>query len=181
MLAKLYPNAYISSMMNLGPEFLAKKGIRALILDLDNTLLAWKNGVFEPDMVNHLKAYKDLGIKLCVVTNAFNKRVTALVGPLGIPWVARAGKPRRRPFIKALKILGTTEAETAVVGDQLFTDVLGGNRMGLFTILVMPINKKEFIGTRVIRLAEKYCLLRMAKKGLIEIPRKETLRDKSRG
>lgn len=171
MLKKLYPNAYISSLMDIDPEFLTQKGIRGLILDLDNTLVAWKTGVFEPEMVNHLKSYKDQGIKLCVVTNAMNKRVTALVKPLGIPWVARAGKPSRRPFVKALKILETNEAETAVVGDQLFTDVLGGNRMGLFTILVTPINKREFIGTRFVRVAEKYFLLRMAKKGLIEIPR----------
>ena len=171
MLAKLYPNAYISSLMDVEPEFLAEEGIRGLILDLDNTLVAWKTGAFESGMIKHLKSYKDMGIKLCVVTNAMNKRVAALVKPLGIPWVARAGKPSRRPFIKALKILGTTEAETAVVGDQLFTDILGGNRMGLFTILVMPISKREFIGTKFVRLAEKYYLLRMAKKGLIEIPR----------
>lgn len=171
MLSKLYPNAYISSLMDVDPRFLAEKGIRGLILDLDNTLVAWKTGVFEPGMINHLKSYKKLGVKLCVVSNAFNNRVTKLLAPLGIPWVARAGKPSRRPFIKALRILGTTEAETAVIGDQLFTDILGGNRMGLFTILVMPISKREFIGTKFVRLAEKYYLLRLAKKGLIEIPR----------
>lgn len=171
MLTKLYPKAYISSLMDVSPEFLAKKRIKGLILDLDNTLVAWKAGVFAPGMIEHLKSYMNMGIKLCVVTNAMNKRVTALVKPLGIPWVARAGKPSRRPFVKALKILGTTDAETAVVGDQLFTDVLGGNRMGLFTILVLPINKREFIGTRFVRLVEKYCLQRMVKKGRIQLPR----------
>ena len=65
--------------------------------------------------------------------------------------MSKAGKPRRRAFLRALEVMGSSAEETAVIGDQVFTDILGGNRMGLFTILVVPINKREFIGTRVMR------------------------------
>ena len=171
MLGKFCPKAYISSLTDIGPEFFLDRGIKGLILDLDNTLIAWKAGVLEPDMIELIKTYKDAGLQLCVVSNAFNKRVTNLLHPLGVPWVARAGKPKRKPFVKALDILGTTTGETAVIGDQIFTDILGGNRIGLYTVLVIPISKKEFIGTKIVRMVEKLLLIRLAQKGIIEKPK----------
>jgi len=69
-----------------------------------------------------------------------------------------------------MDILETTPGETAVVGDQLFTDILGGNRLGLFTVLVIPMSKREFIGTKIVRMLEKVLLYRLAKKGVIDIP-----------
>ena len=77
---------------------------------------------------------KKAGLKLCIISNALEERVRIVGEKLGIPWVARAIKPRKSPFKKALALLGTTPGETATVGDQLFTDIWGGNRMALFTI-----------------------------------------------
>ncbi|HHW74588.1 MAG TPA: HAD hydrolase-like protein, partial [Firmicutes bacterium] len=79
-----------------------------------------------------------------------------------------AVKPRRRAFRKALQILDLTASETAVVGDQIFTDVLGGNRLGLYTILVTPINDKEFIWTRMIRCLERFVLKRLQRQGRLK-------------
>lgn len=171
MLVKFYPNAYISSLQEISPAYFKQRGIKGLILDLDNTIIPWKAGVLRQETVNLLKNYTSAGLKLCIVSNAFNRRVTNLLKPLGVPWVARAGKPRRKPFVKALKILGTGPHETAVIGDQLFTDILGGNRIGLYTMLVIPMSKREFVGTKLVRVVEKAFLRRLAKKGIIEIPR----------
>lgn len=173
MLKKFYPKAFISSLADISPAYFTEKGIRGLILDLDNTIIPWHAGDIGPEAVNLVKKYRDSGLQMCVVSNALDKRVTSLLEPLGIPWVSRAVKPRRKPFLKALGILGTLPEETAMVGDQIFTDILGGNRLGLFTVLVLPISKKEFIGTRLVRIIEKLLILRLAKQGITEIPRKE--------
>ncbi len=170
MFMNIYPKAYISSLSDVKADYFKEKGIKGLILDLDNTIIPWKAAILQPEMADLLKGYQASGLNLCVVSNAFNRRVVGLLEPLGIPGVAWARKPRRKSFLKAMDILGTTPAETAVVGDQLFTDIWGGNRLGLYTVLVIPISKKEFFGTRFVRLLEKFVLNRLAKKGVIEIP-----------
>ncbi len=80
---------------------------------------------------------------------------------IGIPAVYKAGKPRKRAYRKAMAMLSTTPHETMMVGDQIFTDVLGGNRLGLYTILVKPIHQQEFIGTKVMRILERLVLRQM--------------------
>ncbi|WP_418792544.1 YqeG family HAD IIIA-type phosphatase [Phosphitispora sp. TUW77] len=158
-----HPDAYIISLTDMEPGFFTERGIKGLIIDLDNTLLSWKSGTIEPEICGLLQDYIAAGIKLCVVSNALNSRVAAILGPLGIPGVARARKPMRKPFLMAMNILGTQKDETAVIGDQIFTDVYGGNRMGFYTVLVEPISKTEFIGTRIVRIAEKIVLRNLAK------------------
>jgi HAD superfamily phosphatase (TIGR01668 family) len=79
-----------------------------------------------------------------------------------IPSVTRAIKPRKSPFRRAMKMLGMTPGETAVVGDQIFTDILGGNRLGLYTILVVPMPGKEYWATELInRRLERLVLWRI--------------------
>lgn len=170
MLRKFYPKEYIWSLSRIGPEFFIHKGIKGVILDLDNTIIPWRSGIMEPHMADLLKQFLQSGLRLCVVSNALSNRVERLLEPLGIPGIARAVKPRRKAFRAALNIMGTTKEETAVVGDQIFTDIFGGNRLGLYTVLVVPMSKKEFMGTKIVRILEKTLLNRMCKKGIIEIP-----------
>ena len=170
MLSMFHPDAYISSLTDIRPEYFVKRGIKGLIIDLDNTLLSWKSGTIEPEISGLLQDYTAAGLKICVVSNAFNSRVSDILTPLGIPGVGRARKPRRKPFLKALKILGTDKDETAVVGDQLFTDVFGGNRLGCYTALVKPICKTEFVGTRFVRIAEKLVLRNLVKNRIVKAP-----------
>ena len=80
---------------------------------------------------------------------------------LGIPFISRAQKPRRGGFHRAVFFLGVKPEETAVIGDQIFTDVLGGNRAGLYTILVVPIARREFVGTKFSRAMEYFVLRRL--------------------
>ncbi len=171
VLVKLCPRAYVVSIADLHPEYFKTKGIKGIILDLDNTLVPWRAGIMEPEMAELIANYKKAGLRLCIVSNAFNRRVADLLEPLEIPAVTRARKPLRKSFQKALRILGTTPQQTAVIGDQIFTDILGGNRLGLYTVLVVPINKREFIGTRLVRILEKLLLHRLAARGIIEMPR----------
>ncbi len=170
MLSLFHPDAYISSLADITPRYFIERGIKGLIIDLDNTLLSWESGAIEPEISGILKEYIAAGLKLCVVSNSFNSRVSGILSPLGIPGVAMARKPRRKPFLKAMKILGTGTNETAVIGDQLFTDVCGGNRLGFYTVLVKPISKKEFLGTRVVRIAEKIVIRKLVKKQIINAP-----------
>jgi len=167
MLSKLCPNVRLSAVSDLTPDFLANRGIKGIIFDLDNTILPWKAKKMALEEIRLLEQLQAHGFKICVVSNARDKRVRSLLAPLGIPAISLARKPRRTPFRRALEILDTSAGETAVVGDQIFTDVLGGNRLGLYTILVAPVSRKEFIGTRIVRMLEKRILKRMIKKGLL--------------
>jgi len=101
---------------------------------------------------------------MCFVSNNTDLRVKEIADRVNIPFIARAKKPRRRSFRKAMALMDTKPEHTAVVGDQIFTDILGGNRLGLFTVLVSPISRKEFIGTRLVRILEKIILERNKKK-----------------
>ena len=92
----------------------------------------------------------------------YSKEVLKFNEKLGVDAISRASKPSRKPF-EAIKIMGIKAEETAVIGDQLFTDIYGGNKLNMFTILVKPIATKEFIFVRMKRLAEKFVLARHAK------------------
>lgn len=154
----LRPNRIYRSVLEIPLEDLLRAGIRGMIIDLDNTLTEWRNPVLSQETVAWLERAKNLGFRVCFVSNNSTRRVQEVAQRLGFPFVARAQKPRRRSFRHALEIMGTRAEETAVIGDQIFTDVLGGNRAGLYTILVAPISRREFFGTRLMRLLERLIL-----------------------
>jgi HAD superfamily phosphatase (TIGR01668 family) len=160
----LYPRLYVSSLFEIDFDHLRSKGIRGLIFDLDNTLVRRDCDCVSDHVVRWLGALQESGFGLCVVSNNGRERVRRLTAPLAIPAVHRAVKPRSYPFLRGMEILGTTPGQTAVIGDQIFTDVLGGNLLGLYTILVVPMEGKEFIGTRLIgRPLEKLVLAGLKK------------------
>ncbi len=165
MLQKLYPNMYVPSILDINPDELQKNGIRFLLLDLDNTIIPRDADQFAPEIIHWLQSLLDRGFKLCVVSNNNNMRVNNLLEPLQIPCVVRAVKPLRQAFLRAMELLDADTASTAVVGDQIFTDILGGNRLGLFTILVVPMQGKEFWATKLInRRLEKLVLKRILRR-----------------
>lgn len=164
MLKRLIPQMYISSVLKIDPQKLVNKGIRGMIIDIDNTIVPWASFDLSLAVAQWLERVKASGIVICVVSNAKSQRVTRLITPLGIPAIPKAGKPMARSFRKAMKILQTTPRQTAVVGDQLFTDILGGNRLKLYTILVAPMSKKEFFGTRLMRQLERPFLRKIKRK-----------------
>ena len=128
------------NIYELTGEALQRRGIRLLLADLDNTLVPY--GVPLPD--EKLKAWRDdltaHGVTLFVLSNNRHEpRPRTFAQGLEVPYIGHAGKPKTPSFFKAMEQMGVTPAETAIVGDQVFTDVLGGNRAGVTTILVKPI------------------------------------------
>lgn len=157
----LKPDLYLNSIHELKVGLLAEKGISAIIIDIDNTLVSWDTR--EPDEKVNQFVY-DLvqkGFKICILSNNSRKRVEEFNKGLKLPAIYKAIKPSRNAFKRAMKLMDATAENTAVIGDQLFTDILGGNRMGLYTILVSPISEKEFIWTRLVRKVEKAVLSKM--------------------
>jgi hypothetical protein len=124
----------------LSGENLAGRGVKLLLADLDNTLVPY--GVPLPD--EKLKAWRDdltaYGVTLFILSNnRHESRPRTFAQALEVPYIGHAGKPKTPSFVKAMEQMGVTREQTAIVGDQVFTDVLGGNRAGVTTILVRPI------------------------------------------
>ncbi|MGE5676269.1 MAG: YqeG family HAD IIIA-type phosphatase [Mycobacterium leprae] len=163
----LEPREYHQSIYEIDLTGLKAKGYRAVILDLDNTLVKWNFPDPTPALVEWIGRVKALEFQCCILSNNNGSRVGEFAAKLGIPFVPKASKPRRKGFREAMALLQVKPEETIVVGDQIFTDVLGGNRAGAYTILVVPIDPHEFVFTRVVRKVERRVLRGMHKRGLL--------------
>lgn len=168
MIDLLCPDECVGSVVDVDLDALWERGMRALILDLDNTLLAWETDEIPDDVKAWVERAKARGFKVCIASNGTRERVMRVAELLGVPAISKAVKPRKRPFRRALEILGVTPEVTAVIGDQIFTDVLGGNRMDLYTILINPMSKEELRTTKIVRKMERRVLARLYRKGLID-------------
>lgn len=142
---KLYPNIYLKKVEDIKIETLIKNKIKLLILDVDNTLIDYYKNLSE-EVVNWAKEMKGQGIKLYILSNTHNEeKVKTVAKKLNIQYKHFAMKPFKRGFKYVQKETNMKPENIAVVGDQIFTDVLGGNRNNMFTILVDPIDdKKEY-------------------------------------
>jgi uncharacterized protein len=156
----LRPDTQADSIYAIDPSALRARGIRGVILDLDNTIVPWGAWDVPSALGPWIAAARAVDLRLCIVSNNAGARVAHLAARLDLPAVAGAWKPRRRALRRALGLMGTVPGTTALIGDQLFTDVLGGNRLGLHTILVRPQAPRDFPLTRLTRLAE-WVVLRM--------------------
>ncbi|MGM9572769.1 MAG: YqeG family HAD IIIA-type phosphatase [bacterium] len=146
----LYPNEYHKVVLDIDLQNLKNKGIRLILLDLDNTLLEWHKQEARKDILAWLREAEGLGFQLCVVSNNKPPRVGAAAKKLGLPFVCRAKKPLAGGFRRAMQEYGFQPQETCIIGDQIFTDVLGGNRLGLYTILVQPLTNHDFWATKLV-------------------------------
>jgi uncharacterized protein len=161
------PHAIVHAIYDIDLPKLREQGIRGIITDLDNTLVGAREPLATPELVAWLDRVREHGFRVVIVSNNNRTRVSRFADPLGIPYIHAARKPANRAFRQALNLLGLKPNEAVVVGDQMMTDVLGGKRMGLHTILVTPIAPAdEGIMTRVNRLIEKIALWSLRRKGL---------------
>lgn len=169
MLKQLIPSLQVTTIYDIDLDALAEQGVKGIITDLDNTLVAAEYPMATPELVQWLDQLQGRGFKVVIVSNNNQTRVSKFADPLGVPYIHRAKKPTNLSFKKALKLLGMHGHEVVVIGDQMFTDVLGGNRMGLYTILVTPIAiGEEGFFTKINRTMEKVALRWMRKKGWME-------------
>lgn len=155
MLSLLRPDQIFESVLDISPRWLTHRGVRGIIIDLDNTTIPWGEWEFRRELHDWIHSLQRENIKICILSNGRLQRVATLAQKLAVPYIHGGRKPRKRAFAKALELLKTEVGSTAVIGDQLFTDVLGGNRAGMLTILVTPLSKREFIGTKLMRCLEK--------------------------
>lgn len=142
---KLYPNIYLKKVEDITIEILIKNKIKLLILDVDNTLIDYYKNLLD-EVINWVKEMKGQGIKLYILSNTNDKEKVKMVAEkLDIPYKYFAMKPLKIGFKYIEKQMKLKPENIAIVGDQLFTDILGGNRCNMFTILVDPIdNKKDY-------------------------------------
>ncbi|WP_433946044.1 YqeG family HAD IIIA-type phosphatase [Paenibacillus sp. SN-8-1] len=167
MFEKLMPKLRVNTVFDIDLEGLYASGYRAIITDLDNTLVGAKEPSATPILVEWFEKVKQHGFKLVIVSNNNLGRVSTFATPLNIEFIHKARKPSNIPFHKALGLLGFKPSETIVVGDQLLTDVYGGNRMGLYTVLVQPIAlEDEGFVTRFNRRVERIVQRRLRKVGV---------------
>ncbi|MBI3925740.1 MAG: YqeG family HAD IIIA-type phosphatase [Armatimonadetes bacterium] len=149
------PHIVLDHISELDPRILLELGRPAVLVDLDNTLLTWGQQELDPEVTTWVTDGLAAGLKLCMLSNTRSHRAATYAERLGIPYVGRALKPRRGAARNAMKKLGSRPEGTAIVGDQLFTDVLLGKRLGLYTILVKPHNLKEQMWMRMVRRVER--------------------------
>ena len=141
---KIYPNAYLERVQDITIDFLNKNKLQALILDVDNTLIDYYKNLSE-DIIKWAKELKKQGIVLYILSNTNKKQKVEMVSKkLEIPYEMFAKKPSKGGFIKIQKKLNIDSRNIGVVGDQIFTDVIGGNRCNMVTILVDPVDKKDY-------------------------------------
>ena len=166
LLSKLCPNLYVDSLHHIQLSHLKDIGIKGIVFDIDNTVTMWGSKEITPITLKWLEDAKAYGFRVCLLSNNRKARIDDISRMLDIP-SAKGFKPFSSAFRSALSLLGTSPQETAIIGDQIFTDILGGNRAGLYTILVQPMSTNEFITTRFLRRLEKTVLRRLACRGLL--------------
>jgi len=126
-------------LTDVSPEFLAKKGVKLLLLDLDNTISPYGEAEPSEEIMDWAGEMHDKGITLFIVSNTKKPRAGIFADKMGIPYIKYAKKPSRYGLREAMRITGFTEKETALAGDQTFTDVLAANRADVMSIMVEPI------------------------------------------
>lgn len=140
----LFPDDYVASTYRIDFAALARQGYRGIIFDVDNTLVPHGAPADQAavDLFEHLRA---IGFSTCILSNNKKPRVEPFAKQVGSPYIEKGGKPSRKGYEKAMVLMGTDKEHTVLIGDQLFTDVWGANRAGIFSILVKPINPREEI------------------------------------
>lgn len=162
------PDKYYKNIYEINYRQLKQNGIKCLLFDLDNTLVPPHIGKPDKKIRDLFDNLKELDFKIIIMSNSGKKRLTPFKDELIIDCSASSMKPLKRKFNKIIKQYKLDISETAIIGDQLLTDVLGGNRAGITTILVNPISKKDIIYTKLNRKVEKLIEKKLLKKELFE-------------
>lgn len=160
---RVYPKLYLKNVTKITYEILKENNIKGMLLDVDNTLIDYDKKILD-GVEKWIKALKEKNIKLCILSNTNQKqKVENLANKLDIPYIYFAKKPLKSGFKKGRKKLDLDAQEIAVVGDQIFTDVIGANRCKMFSILVEPINTKDIFITKIKRPIEEFVIKKYLK------------------
>ena len=163
MFKRFYPGEIATSTYAIDFQKLYNEGYRGILFDIDNTLV--EHGADANQRAIELfRLLKEMGFQVCLISNNKQERVERFNRAVNVKYIYDAHKPSKKNYIKACELMGTTIQNTVFVGDQLFTDVYGANRIGMRTILVEPISPKEEIQIVLKRKLERIVLHSYKKK-----------------
>lgn len=151
-------NAVYRRITDIDIEFLKQNNIGTLLLDVDNTLSTHHGTKLVDGLTEWLDSMKAEGINLVVVSNSRKWRIEPFAGKIGLPFISLACKPLPFGYRKAVKMLGAEKKQCAIIGDQIFTDVLGANLYGIKSLLVRPIKLEDGMSFKIRRYFEKKIL-----------------------
>ncbi|WP_461212931.1 YqeG family HAD IIIA-type phosphatase [Lacticaseibacillus sp. GG6-2] len=158
-MAVFKPTWLVQAVYGLTPQRLQEQGIKAILTDLDNTLIAWNNPDGTPALHAWLQRMHEAGITVMVVSNNNHHRIARALAKLDLPFVSRALKPLPFGVERARRQLRLNKHEVVMVGDQLLTDVMAGNAAGVRTILVRPLVATDAWNTRINRFLERFVFM----------------------
>lgn len=150
-----FPKYYVDSVLDIEPEWIATQGKDCVLVDLDNTLLPRDTSTFSPEVLAWVKSLYDADLKVCLLSNNWHERVHTAAEELDMKLVSKAVKPLPFAFFAALKRVGGKRKKTLMVGDQLFTDVLGSAILGMPCVMVKPLAAHDLKHTLMLRNVEK--------------------------
>ncbi|MBN1193134.1 MAG: YqeG family HAD IIIA-type phosphatase [Coriobacteriia bacterium] len=142
-------------MLEIDLEAFRSSGVKAFLLDIDNTLLPRDTSLFPEELVSWTRGLSSAGFGVCFISNNWHRYIFEKAEEVGFPVVAKAMKPFPFAFLAGARALGVRTSECVVVGDQLFTDILGGNLVGATTVLVNPLSSSDLPHTLVLRRLER--------------------------
>ena len=143
-MSKFIPDYVFDSIFDITPELLKRHGIRAALIDLDGTMVSHKTALPTDEVASFVRRLEDAGIHVVVFSNNNAQRVGRFSEPLGVDFISRAHKPFARAYAQAVEKLGLPISQIAVIGDQIYTDVFGGNRAGALTCYVETLDRRYF-------------------------------------
>ena len=159
----LIPDYMFGSYREITPAFLKSIGIRALLCDIDNTLAPYEQAEPDDSIRAWVRELAENGIRIALVSNNHPPRVDTFNRTLGLPAYPDSGKPKKKMLLHAIRELGSTERETAMLGDQLLTDCYAGKHIGLPALIVPPIRDKRTLFFRLKRRFERRFIRAYAK------------------
>lgn len=157
----LRPERYCSSVLSLDPRRLAQQGVKALLFDLDNTILARGESGFRPEIRAWIDGVRACGLECFIVSNSAKPRVRAKARELSWGYVENAHKPFSSGCLRAASQLQLAPEQCLMVGDQSWTDVLGAHNAGMPCALVQPLGPQDLWYTRILRVIDRFATLGM--------------------
>ncbi len=163
MFKKLIPDFYYDNISCINLDVLKEQGIKYIICDVDNTLDSHNVPTPSETALTFLEKLKAYGFTVCIISNGKHERVKKYLADYPLEYIAKAGKPLKKSYLKAMAKIDADAPSTAFIGDQIFTDVLGANNVGLTTILVTPIEQYENSFFYLKRALEKFVISKITK------------------
>lgn len=164
---KFFPNMYKKSIYDINYKKLKTEGIKCILFDLDNTCVPFKENKGSNDLKKLFNKLSKMGFKVIIFSNSPKRRLKNFAN-LGVDYNSSSKKPLSHSFYKVFNKYNLKKDEVCIVGDQLFTDIYGGNRVGIKTCLVEPLTEIDFFATKFSRMLEGRLFKKFEKKGLLE-------------